>query len=541
MAKVSFYYKTSTAWNAMSSYTAGALYFVSDGQGSLNLYRASSATAVEQVNKSDIDDIYDLLVTLSGEISDIRDHVPGLMQLKGSFGQGQTQTVLPTSGSKNGDAWRCDVAGTYTVPIYGAPNHTEKLEVGDVCVMIGDSGDIHWMVLQNNIDTEAFVPKTAVTSKGNSTTPVYFNASGQAVACDLSGTYAAKSHSHNYAGSASAGGAANSVKTNLVIKLNGGSTEGTNLFTFNGSTAKTVNITPSAIGAAASSHSHTFDSLTSKPTTLAGYGITDAAAASHTHSYLPLSGGALTGPIVIGTNGASISYNSTEARLEISEDLYLADDLYVENIIYEEGRSLSEKYAAKSHSHTFDSLTSKPTTLAGYGITDAKIANGVITLGSNTITPLTAHQDISGKKNVQSAVSDPTASGNALSFIATISQNTQGVISVTKKTVSTMGAASASAAGTAGLVPAPAANKHTSFLRGDGTWVVPTNTTYSAGTGLSLSSTTFSLATSGVTAGTYKSVTVDAYGRVTAGSNPTTLAGYGITDAAAAADLEWKS
>lgn len=36
----------------------------------------------------------------------------------------------------------------------------------------------------------------------------------------------------------------------------------------------------------------------------------------------------------------------------------------------------------------------KPTTLAGYGITDAKIANGVITLGSNTITPLTSHQSL---------------------------------------------------------------------------------------------------------------------------------------------------
>lgn len=39
----------------------------------------------------------------------------------------------------------------------------------------------------------------------------------------------------------------------------------------------------------------------------------------------------------------------------------------------------------------------KATTLAGYGITDAKIANGVITLGNQTIIPLTSHQDISGK------------------------------------------------------------------------------------------------------------------------------------------------
>lgn len=35
-----------------------------------------------------------------------------------------------------------------------------------------------------------------------------------------------------------------------------------------------------------------------------------------------------------------------------------------------------------------------------------------------------------------------------------------------------------------------------------------------------------------VTVGTYKSVTVDTYGRVTSGTNPTTLSGYGITDAA---------
>jgi hypothetical protein len=48
----------------------------------------------------------------------------------------------------------------------------------------------------------------------------------------------------------------------------------------------------------------------------------------------------------------------------------------------------------------------------------------------------------------------------------------------TNTTYTNMGAASASAAGSAGLVPAPAAGEQTSFLRGDGTWVVPTNTTY---------------------------------------------------------------
>jgi hypothetical protein len=41
------------------------------------------------------------------------------------------------------------------------------------------------------------------------------------------------------------------------------------------------------------------------------------------------------------------------------------------------------------------------------------------------------------------------------------------------------------------------------------------------------------LATTGVGAGTYRSVTVDTYGRVTAGTTPTTFAGYGISDTSA--------
>ena len=67
------------------------------------------------------------------------------------------------------------------------------------------------------------------------------------------------SHTHNYAGSSSAGGAAtsaNKVNSSLTIQLNSGSTEGTNKFTFNGSGAKSVNITPSSIGAATSGHNH---------------------------------------------------------------------------------------------------------------------------------------------------------------------------------------------------------------------------------------------------------------------------------------------
>ena len=52
-----------------------------------------------------------------------------------------------------------------------------------------------------------------------------------------------------------------------------------------------------------------------------------------------------------------------------------------------------------------------------------------------------------------------------------------------------------------------------------------------AGTGLQRNGTVLSIANTGVSPGTYTKVTVNAQGQVTSGSNPTTLAGYGITDA----------
>lgn len=67
-------------------------------------------------------------------------------------------------------------------------------------------------------------------------------------------------------------------------------------------------------------------------------------------------------------------------------------------------------------------------------------------------------------------------------------------------------------------------NSRTIAATGDATWSVPFNGTANVSATLTLSNT-------GVASGTYKSVTVDAKGRVTAGTNPTTLGGYGITDA----------
>ena len=78
-----------------------------------------------------------------------------------------------------------------------------------------------------------------------------------------------------------------------------------------------------------------------------------------------------------------------------------------------------------------------PTTLSGYGITDAKIASGVITLGSNTITPLTASSTLDATKLSGTASIDTTGNaGTATEFSSnasiTLTGDTTGSVSSKK-------------------------------------------------------------------------------------------------------------
>ena len=74
----------------------------------------------------------------------------------------------------------------------------------------------------------------------------------------------------------------------------------------------------------------------------------------------------------------------------------------------------------------------------GNAVYAGKITAGADATGNNDVPRLgQLNTLLSNKKNTQSAVSDPTASGNALSFIDAISQNAQGVITATKKSVTT--------------------------------------------------------------------------------------------------------
>ena len=81
-------------------------------------------------------------------------------------------------------------------------------------------------------------------------------------------------------------------------------------------------------------HTHAFSEITGKPTTLAGYGVTDGV----NTVTLSGSGNAVTGASISG-HTLTLTKGST--------------------------------FSLSGHTHTFASLTSKPTTIAGYGITDA--------------------------------------------------------------------------------------------------------------------------------------------------------------------------
>ena len=97
-----------------------------------------------------------------------------------------------------------------------------------------------------------------------------------------------------------------------------------------------------------------FSDLTSHPTTLSGYGITDAY----------ISGGT----IYLGSNSITPLTSFTETDPTVP----------------------SWAKQPTKPSYSFSELTSHPTTLSGYGITDAYISGGTIYLGSNSITPLTS-------------------------------------------------------------------------------------------------------------------------------------------------------
>ena len=100
-------------------------------------------------------------------------------------------------------------------------------------------------------------------------------------------------------------------------------------------------------------------------------------------------------------NGMTIVYNNSTGKWEYgtaggSTTLAALTDTAISNptngqvLMYNATSGKWYNGTVQGGSSEWTDITGKPTTISGYGITDAKIDNGVITLGSNSITPLTA-------------------------------------------------------------------------------------------------------------------------------------------------------
>ena len=167
---------------------------------------------------------------------------------------------------------------------------TENVQLGDT-VKVKSSGLMYYVADESKLGEEAgyepytagsatSVPWSGVTGKPSTFTPsahthTIANITNFQTALDGK---AASSHTHT---KSQITDFPTSIKnpTSVVIKLNGGTTEGTNMFTYDGSTAKSINITPAGIGASASSHTHTIANVTGLQSALDG-----KAASSHTHT-----------------------------------------------------------------------------------------------------------------------------------------------------------------------------------------------------------------------------------------------------------------
>lgn len=80
-------------------------------------------------------------------------------------------------------------------------------------------------------------------------------------------------------------------------------------------------------------------------------------------------------------------------------------------------------------------------------------------------------------------------------------------------------------------IPFTQLNGATSLIQGNGITLSGNTISANLAARLTFTSGAIDLVSGVATPGTYKSVTVNTYGQVTGGTNPTTLAGYGITDA----------
>lgn len=230
--------------------------------------------------------------------------------------------------------------------------------------------------------------------------------------------------------------------------------------------------------------------------------------------------------------------STTRTTLASMDDVDISDSLAKDDmLVYNGTKWVNVQMSQVQGVSTWDDLLGKPTTISGFGITDAytktEVDNKVNTINSSIS---------SINSSISTITSDVSTLSTSLSAVSTKldtfleGSDTDDIINKWKE-----------------LEAFLAGYTQTQTLAELLEVKANSSVKISAGTGLTgggdlTANRTISLATSGVTAGTYTKVTVDTYGRVTSGDTlldtdipnldwskittgkPTTLAGYGITD-----------
>ena len=300
------------------------------------------------------------------------------------------------------------------------------------------------------------------------------------------------------------------------------------------------NVTPGGVLLSKDGHQHAIGDMTGLQAAL------DAKAplASPTLTGVPLAPTAAAGTnttqiattaFVAAALASGVSGNAaTASKLQTARTISLVGD--VTGSVSFDGStnvSLTATVDNDSHQHTFSNLLGLPTTLLGYGITDAQPLDADLTaiaalavpgLVARTGNGTAAARTLSASGTGITVTNGDGAAGNPTVVSNATNANTAGTI-VARDASGNFSAGTISAALSGNASTATALQTaRTISLSGDSTGSVSFDGTTNAQINVTL-------ANSGVGAGTYRSVTVDAKGRVTAGTNPTTLSGYGITDA----------
>ena len=239
------------------------------------------------------------------------------------------------------------------------------------------------------------------------------------------------------------------------------------------------------------------------PTTLAGYGITDAAKAGHKHVIADITDNIPASKISGVLSLSNIPKGALERLIPVADDtarFKLTKD-NAQNGDVVKVTSTGKMYFIKDET--------KLSTEDGYEVfvagTAAAVAWENVTGRPTAFTPAAHTQAISTITGLQEALNgkastatfgratESAAGSNGL--VPAPGAGNQGLYlrgdgtwaKPTDTQYSVFKAASASAAGGTGLVPAPGAGKQTQYLRGDGQWATPTDTTYNVFKGASTS------------------------------------------------------